>query len=54
MCVMMGVVVAMIGENLDVITGVCSINYGESYAHLSAVFCLYFNAKQRVSIWGLF
>ena len=50
MCVMMGVVVAVIEENLDVITGVRSVNYGKSYAHLSPVLSLYFDVGQTVSI----
>jgi len=53
-CVMMGVVLTMIEENPDIIIGVCGINYGESCAHFSAVFCLYFNVGQRVSICGFY
>jgi hypothetical protein len=34
----MGVVVTMIEENLDVITGVWSVNYGETYAHFQLCF----------------
>ena len=48
-CVMMGIVVTMIVEDLDVIIVVWSVNYGKSYTHFSAVFCLYFNVGQRIS-----
>jgi hypothetical protein len=41
-CVMIGAVVTMIEENPDVIIGVWRVNYGNTYTHFSAVFCLYF------------
>jgi hypothetical protein len=36
---MTGGVVTMVEENLDVIVGVWSVNYGKTYAHFSAMFC---------------
>jgi hypothetical protein len=34
----MGDVLSLTEENLDIIIGVCSVNYGKSYAHFSDVF----------------
>lgn len=50
-CVVMGVIMTVMTENLDVITGVRHVNCGRSQAHFSAFFFLYFNVGSGVLIY---